>query len=55
MLLEERERQAPDLDVDAAAGHPTGRRGKRRSHLLLNLVTVAVAFVFGTLFAVAIL
>jgi glycosyltransferase 2 family protein len=48
MLLEERERQAPDLHLDVAAGRPTGpRRKRRRSHLLLNVATVAVTVVFS--------
>ena len=47
MLLEERERQAPDLESDAAAGRRTGLRRKRRSHVLLNVVTVAVTVVFS--------
>jgi uncharacterized protein (TIRG00374 family) len=47
MLLEERERQAHDSGGDADPARPSGPRSKRRSRLLLNVVTVAVTVVFS--------
>jgi glycosyltransferase 2 family protein len=47
MLLEERERQVHDSGPNAVAERPRDAKTKRRSHLLLNIVTVVVTVAFS--------
>ncbi|MGH2853703.1 MAG: lysylphosphatidylglycerol synthase transmembrane domain-containing protein [Solirubrobacteraceae bacterium] len=47
MLLQEREQQTHGSSPDAVRGRLNGLTAKRRSHLLINLVTIAVTVVFS--------